>query len=72
MVKADCAGQEIDIPEEKAKEMEDALEELKVEQDKLLQSERYLIQQRLRKGWSELTWKQKLMTLLGRDPNGHS
>ena len=71
-MKMECGGQEVEIPDEKAKEMEDALTELKEEQDKLLQSETMLIEQRLRKGWHDLTWKQKIMLLLtGRDPNGH-
>ena len=71
-MKAECAGQEVDISEEQAKEMEEVLAELKVEQDKLLQSEKDLIEQKLRRGWGELNWKQKLMALLGRDPTGHS
>lgn len=71
-MKVECGGQEVEISEEKAREMEEALTELKEEQEKLLQSERYLIEQKLRKSWDELNWKQKLMALLGRDPNGHS
>lgn len=69
-MKATCAGQEIEISDEVAQELEEAMEELTLEQEKLIKSERELRKQKERKRWHDLTFKEKFKTFLGWDPNG--
>lgn len=69
-MKAKCGGQEVDIPDETAEEMEEALIALKIAQEELDESEKELSEQKGRKRWHDYTLGEKVKAILGRDPNG--
>lgn len=69
-MKAKCGGQEVDIPEETAAEMEEALISLKIAQEELHKSELELSRQKDRRKYQELSLIEKIKAILGWDPNG--
>ena len=69
-MKAKCGGQEVEIPDDTAAEMEEALISLKIAQEELYESEVELSNQKNRKKWHELSIIEKFKAMFGWDPNG--